>query len=219
MKHLFLLSVFFILSSLSTFSFSKSTIINCSVKDASIYSDGQLMGQGSVEIDVKRNACVFVKIERAGFVTQEKRICNTNIGSMNKSYFIDLLEDEAFNASSQNAISNTDFEVKTNLEYEEAWRLISQIVMSHNDVVEVIDGKTGYIRTGWNIERYPNATVRTRIIVRQFTSSPIGFKVKIVSEISIDPNASVKNDEMFKEWDRLLRKYENLIPEVQSRLK
>ena len=214
-----LLSAFFIISSLSTFSFSKTTIINCSVKDATIYADGQLMGQGSVEVNVKRNTCIILKIERAGFVTQEKRICNTNIGSMDKSYFIDLIEDEAFNASSQNAMSNTDFEVKTNLEYEAAWGLISQIVMSHNDIVEVLDGKTGYIRTGWNIERYPNATVRTRIIVRQFTSSPIGFKVKIVSEISTDRNASVKNDEMFKEWDRLLRKYENLIPEIQSRLK
>lgn len=219
MKNLFIISATFIITSLSTFSFSKTAIINCSVKDASIYADGQLMGQGSVEVDVKRNSCLLVKIEKAGYVTQEKRICNYNIGAMEKSYFIDLMEDEAFNASSQNAMANTDFEVKTNFEYEVAWGVISQIVMSHNDIVEVLDGKTGYIRTGWNIERYPNATVRTRIIVRQFNSSPIGFKVKIVSEISMDPNASVKNDEIFKEWDRLLRKYENFIPEIQSRLK
>ena len=49
-------------------------------------------------------------------------------------------------------------------------------------------------------------------------SNPLSYKVKLVSEISEVPNASVKNDEQFKEWDRVLRKYKPVFSELESRI-
>jgi hypothetical protein len=41
---------------------------------------------------------------------------------------------------------------------------------------------------------------------------------KLVSEQAGQANASVKSDELFKEWDRVLKKYKEFIHEIQTRL-
>jgi hypothetical protein len=46
----------------------------------------------------------------------------------------------------------------------------------------------------------------------------MNHKIKLVSEESQKPQTSVKSDELFREWDRVLRKYKEVVFEVQSRL-
>ena len=43
------------------------------------------------------------------------------------------------------------------------------------------------------------------------------MKFKIVSERA-SGRASAREDEKFREWDRVLRRYQGLIEEIQSRL-
>jgi len=100
----------------------------------------------------------------------------------------------------------------------EAWRLISQIITSYFDVIEVTDRETGYLRTAWVVQTFKQNTIRTRVIVKLGSSDPLTYKVKLVSEESGQPMTSVKSDELFKEYDRVLRKYKEIINEIETRL-
>jgi len=44
------------------------------------------------------------------------------------------------------------------------------------------------------------------------------FKVKLNSEFSGVSGTSVKADEQFRDWDRILRKYKNVISDFSNRL-
>lgn len=87
------------------------------------------------------------------------------------------------------------------------------------DVVEVTDKETGYLRTAWQLQAFKQNTIRTRIIVKQSSENPLAFKIKVVSEESRRPRTSAKSDELYRDWDRVLRKYKDVITEVQSRLR
>jgi hypothetical protein len=56
------------------------------------------------------------------------------------------------------------------------------------------------------------------LIVKLGSTDPLTYKIKLVSEQSGMPQTSVKSDELFKEWDRVLRKYKEIIHEIQTRL-
>ncbi len=56
------------------------------------------------------------------------------------------------------------------------------------------------------------------MIVKLGDTNPLTYKVKLVSEESRAQGTSVKSDELYREWDRVLRKYGNVFDELQSRL-
>jgi hypothetical protein len=78
--------------------------------------------------------------------------------------------------------------------------------------------RTGYLRTSWQLKTFKQNTIRTRIIIKKGSSNPLSFKIKLISEESRRPLTSVKSDELYREWDRVLRKYKDIIQEMQSRL-
>jgi hypothetical protein len=129
-----------------------------------------------------------------------------------------MKKDDAFDATEATDMANIDIEIKTNKPEVEAWRLISQIITSYFDVIEVTDRNTGYLRTAWVVQTFKQNTIRTRIIVKLGSSDPLSYKVKLISEQSAQPQTSVKSDELFKEWDRILRKYKEVVNEIQTRL-
>jgi hypothetical protein len=131
-----------------------------------------------------------------------------------------MQRDDAYDASVQTDIANIDIELKVNnMDKDRAWKLINQIVLTYIDVIEMTDKETGYLRTAWELKTFKQNTVRTRIIVKEASTDPLTFKVKLVSEASGLPMVSVKSDELFKEWDRVLRSYEGVIDEFQARVK
>lgn len=197
----------------------KKVIVSTSEPDAKIYVDGKLMGNGQVEVLIMSNSCVTVRAEKVGFLTQTITFCNKKeTAKPPKSYYIQMQRDDAYDASVQTDMANIDIEIKTSLEELEAWRLISQIITSYFDIIEVTDRETGYLRTSWVAHSYMQNTIRTRIIVKLGNSDPLVYRVKLVSEQSLVPGTSVKDDEAFREWDRVLRKYENILEEMRTRL-
>jgi hypothetical protein len=46
----------------------------------------------------------------------------------------------------------------------------------------------------------------------------LAYKIKLISEVANSEKVSVKSDEMFMDWDRVLRKYREIIREAQTRL-
>jgi hypothetical protein len=127
-------------------------------------------------------------------------------------------KDDSYDASEATDIANLDIEVKTKKSEIDAWKLLSQIITTYFDVIEVTDRETGYLRTSWVVQTFKQRTIRTRMIVKLGSTDPLTYKVKLVSEQANSPQMSVKNDEYFKEWDRVLRKYKEVIYEIQTRL-
>ncbi len=221
MKKSYFLIFISLLFSLQVMAGKKTVIVSTSQPDAKIFVDGVLMGTGRVSVLVPKNSCVTVEAKKVGYLTYKISFCNKKTSATPpKTYYIEMERDDAYDASFQTDIANVDIEVKTNgKSEEEAWKLLSQIILSYFDVIEVTDRETGYLRTAWALKSFKQNTVRTRVIVKLARSHPLEYKVKLVSEASGHPGTSVKSDELFKEWDRVLRKYEGLISEIQSRFK
>ncbi len=188
--------------------------------DAEIWVNGRLLGKGNLVIAIRSNSCSTVVVKKVGFLTELREFCNKKgMAKPPKSYYMKLEKDDAFEASIQTDIANVNIELKSTLSKTKAWKLLNQIILSNIDVIEMTDKETGYIRTAWTVKTFKQNTVRTRIIVKQTSDSPLTFKVKLVSEESGSPRTSVKSDELFKEWDRVLRSFSNVIPELQARIK
>ncbi len=197
----------------------KKVQLSTSEPDAEIYIDGKLMGKGQAEVLILKNSCVTVQIQKIGFLDEKITFCNKkNHAVPPKTYFVEMKRDDAYDASIQTDIANIDIELKTTKTEDEAWRLISMIITSYFDVIEVTDKETGYLRTSWVIQSFKQNTIRTRMIVKLGDTNPLTYKIKLVSEESRRPGTSVKSDELYREWDRVLRKYESVIDELTSRL-
>lgn len=197
----------------------RKVILSCSERDAEVFIDGELMGTGEVEIVILRRSCVTVLVKKVGFLNSKVVFCNKkNAPRPPKTYHVELKKDEAYDSSVQTDLANVDVEIETQKEDKIAWKLLSQIVTGYFDVIEITDRDTGYMRTSWSVKSFPQSTIRTRVILKESNSSPLKYKIKLVSEIAPYSGTSVKKDEYYTEWDRVLRKYKDLISELQSRL-
>jgi hypothetical protein len=213
-----LTALFFLIASLS-FGANKKIKITCSENDANIYSNGNLVGVGEAVVIVPAYGEVTVMAKKTGFIDESKTFYNDNSHRPPSSYTIILTKDDSYEASSSSDQANVNIEIKTSKSEDVAWRLMTEIITSKFDILEVTDKSTGYLKTGWVTQSFKQNTVRTMLVVHPSNSNPLTYKVKIISECSGSSDTSVKADEKFKSWDRILRKYDDLIPELQSRLK
>src|ERR1035437_5424455 len=196
-------------------------LVSASEPDAQIVVDGQNLGTGTLKVKVPKDVCVNVKIQKVGFLKYEQIYCNKK-GSTpqpTKQYF-DMKKDDALEASIKTDQANVDFAVTVNdkLSITDAWKPTTQIVTDYFDAIEVSDKETSYLRTAWSIQSFQQNTIRIRLIIKLGSSNPLTFKVKLVSEFSGASGTSVKADEQFREWDRVLRKYQNIISDFSTRL-
>lgn len=199
----------------------KKVEIGVSENDAEIFVNGKLIGKGSTEITVPKDDCVTVVVKKVAYLTERIEFCNKkDMSKPPKSYYVEMKRDDSFDASIQTDIANIDIELKCNtMSKDKAWKLINQIVLTYIDVIEMTDKETGYLRTSWSLKTFMQNTVRTRIIIKESSSDPLIFKVKLISESSGMSMTSVKSDELYKEWDRVLRSYSDVISEFQARVK
>lgn len=194
--------------------------IESTPNDAEILVDGKVVGVGTYDLKVNENNCVEVVVRKESFLSVVKNYCNS------KDYqeppfrdHLELGEDEAFKMSISTDLANVNFTIDVNpsLSEDDAWKLLSSIVTTEFDVLEVTDKETGYLRTAWQVQVYNGSTIRTRVIVKLGDSNPLRYMMKISSERA-EGLKSVKDDQFFVEWNRILKKYQNIIEEAQSRM-
>jgi hypothetical protein len=218
MKKILITSLLF---SLFQFGYNQTVTISVSEPDAKIIIDGQTQGTGMLQVKVPKDVCVNVKIVKPGFLKYEETYCNKKgVAPPPKKQYFDMKRDDAEEASVKTNQVNVDFAVVINpkLDPMDAWKLATQIVTDYFDAIEVADKETSYMRTAWSIQSFQQNTIRTRLIIKLGNSNPLTYKVKLVSEGSGAPGTSVKADEQFREWDRVLRKYQNVISDFESRM-
>jgi len=179
----------------------KKIQVSASQSDAEIIVNGKIVGKGSAEVLVPKDDCVTVIAKKVGYLTESIEFCNQKrMSKPPKTYYFEMRNDNAFDASIQTDIANVDIEIKVDrMEKDQAWKLINQIVLNYIDIIEMTDKETGYLRTAWSLQTFQQNTIRTRMIVKESSTNPLVFKVKLVSEESGDTMTSVKSDHLFKE--------------------
>jgi hypothetical protein len=191
---------------------------------ARIFVNQKQAGTGSFSVKVPDGGCVKVHVEQSGFVSWDQEFCsqdNAPVPPLEQA--VELVTDDSYAASvaSDQANVNITVEVSPKLNEVQAWKLLASIVLGSFDVLENSDSQTGYLRTAWQTKSWKDlgVVVRTRIIVKRQSDSPLRYVVKIVSERNKDGIYSLTEDEAFVAWDRLLNTYKDVISEMQARLK
>ena len=191
---------------------------------ARIFVNLKQAGTGSFPVKIPDGGCVKVHVEQPGFVSWDQEFCsqdNAPVPPLEQA--VELVADESYAASvaSDQANVNITVEVSPKLNELQAWKLLSSIVLGSFDILENSDSQTGYLRTAWQTKSWAvtGTVIRTRIIVKRQSDSPLRYVVKIVSEHNKDARVSSSEDENFFPWDRLLNTYKDVISEMQARLK
>ena len=192
---------------------------------ARIFVNQKQAGVGSYPVKIASGSCATVRVEQTGFLAYEREYCvQDNAPPPPMEDVVTLKQDDSFAASvaSDQANVNVTIEVGKARTEEQAWKLLSSIVLGSFDVLENSDSQTGYLRTAWQLKTYGDnndVVIRTRIIVKRSNDEPLRYTVKIVSERNKAAGVSVKEDENFTPWDRILNTYKDVISEMQSRMK
>lgn len=200
-------------------------VVNISAPQAAkIIVNQKAAGTGSFAVKIADGTCAKVRVEQPGFVSWDHEYCvQPNAPEPPLEHTVQLTADDSWAASvsSDQANVNITIEVSPKLPEVQAWKLVSSIVLGSFDVLENSDSQTGYLRTAWQVKSWEasGVVIRTRVIVKRQSDSPLRYVVKIASEHNKDPRISSKEDENFYEWDRILNTYKDLISEMQSRLK
>jgi hypothetical protein len=215
MKKVFGLLLIAAISSVSAF--AKKKKINVTTDEgARLFVNGKEVGNSTTVVITNDGVVTYVRAEKVGHLPAIRQYSFVKSkAELPDNDYLQMIPDEAYTNSSTTNQANRDIDLRTELSEDEAWKLISRIVTNYFDVIEVTDKTTGYLRTAWVTKRFNGGSVRTRLIVKTGSNSPLSYKVKLSSEYTTSQSA---NDEDFKTWDRVLRTYEGVISEMQSRL-
>lgn len=199
--------------------------ITTAPNDAAIEIGGKRVGNGAYDLKVPKNACVEVRVSKDGFIRYVKNYCNqANMQEPPASDFLEMVVDEAYTSSVSSDLANVRITVpvKAGLAPEESWKILSSIITGYFDILETVDYNTGYLTTSWQVQNFQSSIIRTRVIVSSGgNSDQLAYAVKLVSqEAFLDGKnqVTVKDDEKFEDWARILKKYDGLIQEIQARL-
>jgi hypothetical protein len=208
------------LFALSTQTFSQKVknteiTVSSSSPDASITVNGRSAGNGSAKVKLLANSCMKIAATKEGFYAKPVEFCNNGFTKLPKAHYIELEKDAAFEASVKTDIANVDINIRPKKTPTETWKAINSLILQYIDAIEISDKENFYLRTAWVAQTFNSGVIRTRVIIKSAGADQ--FVIKILSEMA-DPGSSVKDDEKFHEWDRVLRKYSKIIEELQSRL-
>ncbi|MBQ0007874.1 MAG: hypothetical protein KBT40_04070 [bacterium] len=202
--------------SLSSFAlFGKQKQIRTTPSTAQIYIDGNYVGDGMYSVKFKNEDFVVVKVENTGYVTKEFRLYKED---SRNTIGVQLVEDDALAGSTATDLANRYFtiQVREGINVDKAWKLLSQVMLDYFNELKTADKASGYMNTTWVKETFPNAKVkiRTMVQIKEVSGDGLTYQIKIFSEIAdID-----SNDQGYKPWPRVLKKYETLINEMQMRV-
>lgn len=196
--------------------------------DTQISVDGNYIGDGVVEVLLDKSDFIAIKLEKEGYLTQENRFY---LSDKRKAISYTMRPDKFYEASAPSGLVNKYFSVNISKEFytvdqngkidpDKAWKLIHQILLNYFDEMQTTDISSGFIQTPWDYERFSESkqAIRTRVTVKQsgVSDDNLVFQIKISSEQA--PLIGMNNENSYKEVVRILKKFEPLISEFQSRL-
>ncbi len=186
--------------------------------EARIYVDGQYVADGSYVLQFnKKNEVYIIKLECPGYAPKDNiRVLRTDT---RKAIVYTLKEDDSIAASVATELANKYFtiRVREGVSVEQAWKLLTQTMLNYYDEIKTSDRSSGFMNTAWAVEKFESAEVkvRTRVQIKEITNDGnLTYQIRISSEIA-DIDAG---EQSYMPWNRVLKKYEPLINEMQMRL-
>jgi hypothetical protein len=189
---------------------------------AKIFYNGHEVGNGSYEIKFSRNEdFVLLKFEAPGYIPKTVKLFKNNPKkTVSYELFVDEAMQSSIGADEGVDLANKYFTVTCKKEMTEdvVWKRLMNIAVTNFENVEVRDKAAGWIKTAWINTTFLYQIVRTRLEIQvQFTGEDeLAYRVKISSEIA-DKDCGT-NNQCFVKYDRILKKYEQVISELQTSL-
>ncbi len=196
--------------------------------DATIKVNGSYYGEGSAQLKIKKNDFVSIECSAPGYETLNTRIYGNDD---RKTVEIKLKEDMLLKQTLESSVANNFFSVKVNKKLytddpvtgkrnsENAWKLAHSVLLKYFDEIMTSDAASGFIQTPWLYKNYVEAgkTLRTRVTIKESNiGGDLTFQIKMASEMA--PIQGRSRDESFFETNRIMKEFETLISEFQSRL-
>ncbi len=194
---------------------AKKIKIVASPETAKIYVDGSYVADGKYVLNFKKNDDFFtVKVEAPGHIEKTLRIYKQD---PRKTIAIDLRVDESFEVSVGSELANKYFtvNVREGVNEDQAWKLLAQVVLNYFDELKTSDKSSGFMTTPWKVDAFSDVKIRTMVQIKEVTNDGLAYQIRISSETA--PIDAV-GDYGYKPWDRILKRYEPLINEMQQRL-
>ena len=209
---------------------------------ATIYYHEQAIGTGSAQITLERADVVEIKVENAGYKAFYKAYKYVHGGKDGydrgvNNISITLEKDDSYRSVNvnENVVSSNEdinelsvksdslnnfFTFTPNQKYNQAnaWKIVNKIVNNYFDELESLKSDTAYIKSAWQVKTIGSKKIRTRIIIRTDSANPLTYKIKLQSDYSNDLASNVKDDDKYKQWDRVLKKYKNVFSDFNKGL-
>lgn len=196
--------------------------------EATIKVNGSYYGEGSAVVKIKKKDFVIIEVSAPGFETINTRVYGKDD---RKTIEIKLKEDALLKQTVESSLANKFFTVKVSKELyiddpetgkrnaEQAWKLAHNILLGYIDEIQTSDLASGYIQTPYYIKNYVEAgkTLRSRITIKESNiGGDLTFQIKLSSEVA--PIQGRNREESYQETSRLIKEFEPLISEFQTRL-
>lgn len=196
--------------------------------DATIKVNGSYYGEGSAKITIKKKDFVSLECSAPGYETLNTRVYG-NDGR--KTIEIKLKEDMLMKQTSESSVANSFFTVKVNKNLysddrktgkrnaENAWKMAHSVLLKYFDEILTSDEASGFIQTPWLYKNYIEAgkTLRHRVTIKESNiGGDLTFQIKLSSEMA--PTQARSKEEAFVETTRVMKEFETLVSEFQTRL-
>lgn len=220
--------VFFLTAILAISANAKDVQVVVSPSEAIIKVNGSYYGEGSAVVKINKKDFVIVEASAPGYETISTRVYGND---NRKTIEIKLKEDMLLKQTVESSLVNKFFTVKVAKDLytddpetgkrnsEQAWKLAHNILLNYIDEIQTSDVASGYIQTPYFMKNYVEAgkTLRSRVTIKESNiGGDLTFQIKLSSE-----EASIhgrNREEAFHETNRLIKEFEPLISEFQTRL-
>lgn len=196
--------------------------------DATIKVNGSYYGEGSAKVTIKKKDFVSLECSAPGYETLTTRVYG-NDGR--KTIEIKLKEDYLVKQTTESSVANNFFTVRVakrlysddkksgKRNSEAAWKMAHSVLLQYFDEILTSDVASGFIQTPWLYKNYIDAgkTLRHRVTIKESNiGGDMTFQIKLTSEIA--PTQARSKQEAFIETNRVMKEFETLVSEFQTRL-
>ncbi|MDE6453054.1 MAG: PEGA domain-containing protein [Muribaculaceae bacterium] len=196
--------------------------------DATIKVNGSYYGEGSAMVKIKKKDFISLECFAPGYETLTTRVYG-NDGR--KTIEIKLKEDMLLRQTSESSVANNFFSVRISKSLysddkatgkrnaDNAWKLAHNVLLKYFDEIQTSDMASGFIQTPWLYKNYIDAgkTLRHRVTIKESNiGGDLTFQIKLTSEMA--PTQGRNKEESFLETNRIMKEFDSLISEFQTRL-
>lgn len=196
--------------------------------EATIKVNGSYYGDGNAVLKIKKNDFVSLECSCPGYETLNTRIYGND---ERKTIEIKLKEDMLLKQTTESSVANNFFSVKVSKNLysddpatgkrnaDNAWKMAHNVLLKYFDEIMTSDAASGFIQTPWLYKNYIDAgkTLRHRVTVKESNiGGDLTFQIKLTSEMAQTQARS--KEEAFMETNRIMKEFETLVSEFQTRL-